>query len=773
MSETNKNFKLSKASTSLTRGTESALGLEFTDVAAVTAQTPNAAPTPAPTPGGDVLQRDVFIGRATISSSDSPGDKVISDMDPIRMWLENPLVQARVRGYKWLHGEFVLTAITTAPGGCYGAYNVQAVCEGGLTGTKATRVVDGTSCDSFATSLQDVYGVINCSSMNAVQLHLPLFSLTDSISIVPGDTPPSWRIVMWPLAPIQSTAAPTATGSVSIYVRMLPGFILEGRTMQGDPEGNVDLNPSTGPSLAESIRSLLPPGGPERPPVRPPPPNRKLGESAANILAATASSFVAGLKSIASHVFLDPVPKVGATFSDGEFGSLFSRWTIARRVTVSSTTPLGQVCAIPVSPFLPYTENGVDFHSPGGYTGLPFTYWRGSIEFMIYIPSHESIHGGLQIFWDPDIASEYSEDPTNWLEGTAATLSGTSAKKVRIGMSAQVPTRLCHVYRPGENPNSSGANGFLVLYLTSQMSCPRPGASLTILVLTRCGSDVRFSVPRHITRVGEGRVRPIGEAYRLQADPAVDISADPTVDSILQEPASGLSVLRATSDISSFLRAKSWGGQVKIARYPTEMGSNCFFIRSFPLPPSTSRHGHQSNHLPSMHPSPSPWTWGGYYGAMFVGIRGSTRVTLIARGGSLPRVAVSLCAGEECARFGVAEGFDVVNNFYGFVSSPGMYGGIPITLPENEPVVVTLPDDDPRPFRHSRVSHAHPTAFPRGDESTTYTSPYLRVLVGVSPVCESLPVWIDYYIEGGTDLEGVRFRRVPGVVVEDVVREEA
>jgi hypothetical protein len=392
---------------------------------------------------------------------------------------------------------------------------------------------------------------------------------------------------------------------------------------------------------------------------------------------------------------------------------------------------------------------------------------------MIYIPSHESVHGGLQIFWTPDEIVDFDDDPTNWLEGTAVSLSGTSAKKVRVGMSANAPTRECLIYRSGAQVEPRGANGFLVLYLTSEMTCPRPGASLSVLILSRACEDVKFTLPRHMTRRGEGRFRPYGEAYRLQGEEnVVDQAAAPLETTSLLSGTAVPSTVSAASNIACMLRARSWGGQVRISRFPTEEGSNLFFIRPIPLPPLSLKGPKHENHLPNAAVSSPPWTWGGYFGSLFVGLKGSTRITLVARGGSLPRVAVSSCSGEELRTFPVQESAIAVNNVYGYNASPGMYGGVVIALPENEPVVINLPDEDPRPFFHARRADPFPDVGMQASNTSSFTPAYLRVLVGVSRPDSIVPVWIDYYFEGGDDFEGVRFRRVPGVKLEDIVRGE-
>jgi len=413
----------------------------------------------------EVLTRDVLIYTQTIANTDTPYLNMLGNLDPWFDYLSAPYIRQRLLGYNQISCGLHITAKVTAPGSAYGLYNLAAVCDGGWDPRDTDvgeRELDNATFDSPWNTVSDEHVFLNLEMRNTAELSLPWESPADSFQLSLIDTPTfvhpgCWRLLLFPLAPIRSTIASTATGTIRIYARMEPGYHLENLHFQGKhaltnrmpvPNDNEGPPPKKGSKWSEmgskaasvaaiagaAFPAIAPLAEPvaaglaaisamgaafgftrESAPQEPTPIISRMTSSLAQVDGLDTGEVIA--MSMTNALSIDPRAGGGEGEDPMSFASLFERWSIIETLDISPSTALGKFGEIPVTPFYAKATLGTRYFTTAGFVGLPFAYWRGGMEYMIYIPSSTNIEGQIQILWDPsELSTEgvpYTTDPTH------------------------------------------------------------------------------------------------------------------------------------------------------------------------------------------------------------------------------------------------------------------------------------------------------------------------------------------------------------------------
>lgn len=609
-----------------------------------------------------VFDRDTLLKEVFISSTDTPFINLLGLFDPWYSYLRNNLIASYTAPFSQVNFDMIITVRIIAPGSCYGAYNVQCLCDGGNIPT-TFREVDGVAQDAYPNSTQDVHGFLNVDLKNTLVFELPWEHAYDAfllkgLTVNPSSGPGCWRMLIWSLSPIQNTLSDAvANGTIQIYGRMAPRRTFENlvyqtkhqhpassdekpkvSAMAGKLAGGVDLisgmfpviKPwavpiSTGLSAVSKVASYF---GYTRENAQqlPTPVVRRLTSSLANVDGQDTSEMVA--LSCGNTLHLDPAPGGGEHEDPSAFSSLFERWTIAEIFDLTQAST-GIVDVLPVTPFI-YNDSipGRKFLTTGGYVGLPFANWRGGMEYLIYIPSSPNIQGSLQVLWDPRTSGPYTyaDDPTNRLSNVIIDLKGTSRTHIKVGFSQPIPVLNSMLIPASTQLPKFQCNGSLIFRINASPTAPRVGGwAIQVIVMARPAQDMTFGVPQTKISNNLAGIYNIRDGIVYQSGAVSDVAEEVIV--------LAASKSYPTCDVL-------WGEEFGSTRALMQHFSPCLgktgsdnevtyelALPHYMPPPSV---GTEQWTLAKYAPFNVPFTYYGWYLAPFVGVRGSTRVKIFS-----------------------------------------------------------------------------------------------------------------------------------------------
>lgn len=620
-----------------------------------------------------VFDRDTLLLEQDIASTDSPFVNIIPYFDPHYEYMINPLIADYIKPFGQLQFGLILTVRIIAPGSCYGCYNVQMLCEGGTDPLDTAIKKDGFSTDAYPNSVQDVHGFLNVELKNDITFELPWVHYLDAyrtngVASV-NNGPLCWRVMVWALSPIQNTLSTAiANGRIQIYARMstenrqFENLVYQGKKKkksvmaerypvsedreESSAGGRFSSFASKASEGVSMVGGLFPAIAPyttpvsmglaaasnvldmfgftrEQAPQLPQPVIRRLYSSMANVDGQDTSEMVA--LSVANTVGIEPSLGYGAEEDPSSFPSLFQRWTICEIISLSELST-GIVQTIPVSPFHTEVILGAHYLTTGGYCGLPFSNWRGGMEYLIYIPSSSNVQGSLQVLWEPTPTSTfvYATDPTNRLSNVIIDMKGTSRTLLQVGYSQPQPCLENTVLLSGQGTTGQ-CNGHLVFKINAPVTAPRAtGFTVSVIVMARPMQDMRFGVPRTV-------VYDSSAAFDLD-----DVQFQGEDDDVEGGREDRVVVLSKSGNYP--IKDLLWGEEVMSCKamlqhfssvIPLEATDNLTFwlsVQPHFIPPPGSK-GVALSWIgnPTANNALINFTYTGYYMAAFVGIRGSTR----------------------------------------------------------------------------------------------------------------------------------------------------
>jgi hypothetical protein len=639
----------------------------------------------------DILSRRAYLTTGNFSSSDVQWNAVLSNYDPWTTWLNLPFVKSHLKGFNRLRADLEVEVVVTAPPSVYGLYIVGAVseCPTGQ-GTSNGTDIDGPDRDNPFTLSQDVHAMIDLSTSTTVRLKLPWVSPYDALdlniaSMTLAEQLPIWRVMIYPLSKLRSAATTDAvTATYTVYARLLPKYsltvaIYQGKQIKsargahyadgqksggGEISGTLSKVGQAAAAIGAAVPFLAPFAGPVA-----------IGSSVASKIASmfgfTRESTVETPDRVINRLFSpltvvdgvdgsesvgllsDPSTSIDPRIGGGIEGDpctyedLFSRWTLVRSATWSNSDPINKILlGFQVSPGICNELLGVKYSLTCAYVGAPFRYWRGSMEYMIVVPTSPFHRGTLQVSWDPVVALDTDNlDITNTETNVIYDISVTSQLCVRVGYVSEQPCKELSLFSDvtGQSVAMSKYlyNGQLSIRVQGALRSQTAPTTVDILVFARAASDMRFGVPALSQLTVTNAVRTIGP-YRLQAggiadDVEPDVEMVQLVGPVKDEYPTG--AILWGEDIASvralLQKPSSW---IKFNIDPDLVDSPYFFcgipaLPLYPPPPyiKSAPHGPICPNYWSQALVNEQFTWLGWYGAMFTGLRGSVRVKALAR----------------------------------------------------------------------------------------------------------------------------------------------
>lgn len=615
----------------------------------------------------DILLRDHLIHTMTLVGTELLNTNQLPQFDPFAKFFAVPRVAAALRNYTYWRSGLRVRIVCTPPGSCLGGAVVSAICEGGIFDSTDTWHLDNENRDTMFTAVNDVFRIINFEQANSVEFTLPWVYFTDFAPTQYAFPTNMWRLQLQSLVPLQSTISTSASATVKIYAAFTPDYILTVPSYQMAPpkKGNIverareGVKSKLGGNTISGLSSTISKGATTLAATVP-----ALAPFAAPIAmgAATVSS-IASFFGFTREADVTPVEKyiprlignaasvdgidsgnkftlmqgsslgIGPGIGDGESGdpmcfeAIRTRWGIVSTFTLSTASPSGTVLhALPVTPFYAGIKLGNIFLSPGGYYGLPARYWRGGMEYMIYIPSSSNMRGMLQIVYQPtgsDALGPYAmSDPTGYQHTVALDLSSTQQHFISVPYVKHRPYQKRQVMADGctERDVENCANGVLQFYLTTPWVAPRSGLITTsVIILARPASDMVYADPAYGT--GPGNMM----TFAYQSEP-VDDTVPLFATSMLSESAEDFKLdLKCTTEVFPSARALVQK-PCTVAQHITT--SSAYFMPFYPNAPTnlyTGYNCHSSDDANTV----SRFTWLSFYSMLFVGIRGSVRYKIV------------------------------------------------------------------------------------------------------------------------------------------------
>jgi len=628
------------------------------------------------------LTRSTRIATGLLQATDTPYFNLLgSTFDPIGLFLANTYIAGKLKEFTWLRTDIEVVMTLTVPSNAYGLYNLQALCEGGSTGTAVE--IGGAYADNVWTSFQDIHCVIDITKSTTVRLTLPWVFALDA-GTIGGTTVWPWRLCLWPLQPIRNAMnTDVISGTYNIYARMMPGYELGWPTMQSGKGKKPDFKGSMMKNVVALKESKAISKG-----------SAKLAGAAAMIgtavpfLAPFAASAAAGLASVSTIADyfgftreskpLEPMPMVlrsinnlanvdgydtgdivalynnNSTTIDPRIGgglgedetsiaSLYARETIVDTFAWTLAATAGTVLReIPVTPFFCNNVLGAYYPIVAGYVGLPFSYWRGGMRYHVYIPSSVYHRGMLQIYWSP-VRVTIASDLTNVLFNAIVDVTNSSEIEVVVPYAM---SNLClsntGLFGPTNYASAAGnvtVNGFLYFVVANQLQTVGAAGDIQIFLTAVAEPDMRFGVPivgNHFL-ADSGTTQPMGFIWQLQGGALDEGGEDMEIVNIL-----GGGDTTKAYPVEDVLWGEVFGSVRSLMQRMSYVGMSVASVnqeaRAFPhfFPPVAPNqyvvaptavvpvfdNGPQTQNRPQ-------WTWLSHYASMFVGLRGSTRYKVV------------------------------------------------------------------------------------------------------------------------------------------------
>jgi len=179
---------------------------------------------------------------------------------------------------------------------------------------------------------------------------------------------------------------------------------------------------------------------------------------------------------------------------------LFSKFTLVSVIPWDTADANGAILgSVPVTPSYHRRDPAAGFErhfTTAGFVGLPFEYWRGSMEYMILIPVSVFHRGTLQIIWSQDTFA-LASDPTNVSFNYVYNVAASENHIFTIDYVKSEPMAQNRIISNTDTISPTGvANGALVFRVINPLFAQSAVANTNIYVFARAGSDMEFSKPR-------------------------------------------------------------------------------------------------------------------------------------------------------------------------------------------------------------------------------------------------------------------------------------
>jgi hypothetical protein len=538
---------------------------------------------------GDFMTRATEIATWPLAATDSPLTSVAT-LDPWSLFLANPRIADKISSYTYIRGTIQLIFVTAVPGNCYGSYVVSALPRGGLN-TDTFNVI-GATLQSTNCMQMDHFSRLDCANSENMVMQLPFLWQYDFADLTVGAPASMWRVTLTCLSPLQTAIqGGVSTGQIQVYASLLPDYQLTVPHFQGHHrKGKLQHTPSMA-TMAPTLAAALPQPHGQVSAVA-----DKVGaiadklsgvpvigsyahaaSQAAHTVSKVASWFgftreeeerepmPITMRSVTNVAHIDGVDvsdkaslligntlSIDPTMMGLSSGSdclstadLFNRWTVVQQLTWSPTASAGTVLGTTyVSPNYGIgtsSTTGATINlTTAGYFGVPFTYWRGDMEYLIIVPVSKLHRGTLQIYWIP-FGSTPPATVTNTSLNLIYDVSAGGEKQFTVGYARDKPFLLNWLLPSSTTIVPQGTtNGQLAFRVVNPLQSQNSTASVTITILARAASNMEFAVPRNVINVtttsGQSMI-PLDSAISYQG--ATGDEDDHSADVVELVPSSG------------------------------------------------------------------------------------------------------------------------------------------------------------------------------------------------------------------------------------------
>lgn len=464
--------------------------------------------------------REIRLQRIQLSTADVADTLVTTTSDLFTLILANPVLASRIQYYGGYRVRSLkIRVLVEASATAQGIYQVSPICQSSIN-----TYVD---CVPALTVSQ----LVSAPQTKQISLCQPTMVEFELPWVHPGEynTLPThtfgldtyatcgWTIAVGCLAPlVQSLSVASAeTASLTIFATLegLELFAPFNEMMSEKPSRSVGMAASITrgigqlvPSISAftlpvsqglaAISSVMGALGYTRE-LRPlePTPMKIQGQSNTAVVDGVDGSMICGFRNAAT-VSSDPGIGGGSREDESSFASLFRYWGLVANTTWTQASTAGTVLlSIPVTPVLGYqVGSGPYVLSPGGYVGLPFNFYHGSMEVLVTVGCSNMHHGALQLWWSPGkktVGSVAVIDPTNATYNCIVDVNAEGAKQITIGWQLPVSAArvrggvLASTFSPGE------INGWFNVSTQSPLRS-MGGGSVRVVVHFRPAQDMTF-----------------------------------------------------------------------------------------------------------------------------------------------------------------------------------------------------------------------------------------------------------------------------------------
>lgn len=480
---------------------------------------------------GEFLSRLTPLLSIPILSTDGVLD-VVTSFDPWTLFLANAAVQEKTKNFTYIRGTIEVIFVCAVPGNCYGGLAVSALPGGhlpsdGVFPSVSDDLVPANCCQV------DHWATLDFAASENLILQLPFLWPYD-YALLPGGPIASWTISVTSLVPIQ-TAIPggVAAGEMKVYARILEDLELVVPRFQGKRAGHLTPTHTMkqhAPATHSKVSSKLAKAGAIADKLGGVPVIGQYAEAASKVAkgAAKVASWFGFTREEAEST---PIPIVNRSVSnvahiDGDdasdvaaltignqisispticadspddclsTASLFARWTAVATFTWSSLLTTNTVLlSIPVTPNLIAGDAEGFVMTTAGWFGFPFKYWRGGMEYWVYLPVSKLHRGSVQVAWIPT-GSVASGDIANITMNAIIDVSAGSDHEFTVGYARDKPVLENQMMRVDTIQNYDYSNGRFVIRVVNPLQSQNDSSEVTGIVFARAAPDMEFGVPR-------------------------------------------------------------------------------------------------------------------------------------------------------------------------------------------------------------------------------------------------------------------------------------
>lgn len=594
---------------------------------------------------------------------------------PITTYLNVAAVKAKTQNYQQWKGDIELLITVTPPSNAYGLYLFQALPDENFQASN-TMTCNGASSDNPWTATQGIHAFIDITTGNSATFKLPFYSHVLSLGL-PNDDNQMWRLCLWCLAPIQNAVnSDTIAATYNIYARMpdidlmVPYYqsgkgassaLKRGLATASKFKEDKTISKTAGKvasmaAMASTIPFLAPFAGPvaagaasvmsmasmfgftrESEPEKPTDVHQRSFAPLANVDGKDGSEVVALLQG--NNTPIDPAIGGGSHEDEMSFASLFQRWTIIDTFTWdTASSALTNINTIPVNPYFGNQVLGAFYSTTAGYIGFPFSFWRGSMEYKLIIPSSVYHRGMLQVFWTPDVTAVPATDITQILHNEIFDVEAGSEYVFSVDWSVANITLQNLGFISKTTGLGTQNNGFLIFRVISQLQAVGGSAPITCVLLARGMSNMEFGVPRIGGTLYYGSASTIQPMSKVAQFQGKDVGDDEEDDSIT------FNLVPSSTQNADKIGGSIFGEEIRSLRALAQKMSlvGCFYSSTAWDPTIIVPHFWPPPFTYPATPFYTPpqgadeltplWTWYGHCAALFTCVRGSTRYKTLAPG---------------------------------------------------------------------------------------------------------------------------------------------